>query len=123
METKKFWRILQKRDSCWGLDCDDDDEEKEEENGDDGDKEEEEEAHIANEFRSSFWEQMMKMTISVTILIQVLRTWKCSVSALHLSRTKLCHASKYLSSAMFLQFVYQGWVAMFIEYSSSSWQF
>lgn len=40
METKKFWRILQKRDSCWGLDCDDDDEEKEEENGDDGDKEE-----------------------------------------------------------------------------------
>ena len=40
METKKFWRILQKRDSCWGLDCDEDDEEKEEENGDDGDEEE-----------------------------------------------------------------------------------
>ena len=30
-----------------------------------GNKEEEDEGHIANEFRSSSWKQMMKMTIAV----------------------------------------------------------
>ena len=71
-------------------------------------KEEEDECHIIDEFRSSSWEELMKMKITVTIVIKVLRTWKCSVFVLHLSRTKLCQASKYLSSALFLQFVHQG---------------
>ena len=54
----------------------------------------------------------MRMNVTLQMNFDLHLSWGqesvVSVSALHLSRTKLCQASKYLSSALFLQFVYQG---------------